>query len=65
MAFVIKVRPDDTTNMIGAGVPDEDLQWVAFEYDNLQWDSVMDVLASKRATYLLSEDGSPFVMRKA
>ncbi|QNB14262.1 hypothetical protein G5S35_22250 [Paraburkholderia tropica] len=65
MAFTVKVRPDDTTNMIGAGVPDEDLQWVAFEYDDLQWESVMEVLASKQASYLLSENGEPFSMRQA
>lgn len=60
MTFTVKVRPDDTTNMIGAGIPDADLKKVAFEYDDLQWQSVMQILKEKRATYWLSQNGSTF-----
>jgi predicted GTPase len=65
MSFTVKVSNEDTTNMIGAGIPDADLKKTAFEYDDLQWDSVMAVLASKGATYWLSKNGSEFVEHQA
>lgn len=60
MAFTVKVRPGDMTNMIGAGSFDSDPKWCTYEYNDLQWDSVMAVLKEKGVTFLLSQNGSDF-----